>query len=105
MIRVSEGVFVALLTLTMPSMCAYTNFARAHETRTGWKYDGACCSEQHCHPVKDGTVVDRLDGVWVEGFGVLSYTDARLRRSGDDMDHVCVSTGKLLCVYQKPKDM
>lgn len=79
--------------------------AQAHETKTGWRYDNACCSEQHCHPVKDGVVTDMADGVWVEGFGIMSYTDQRLRRSGDDEDHLCTSDGKLLCVYQKPKDM
>jgi hypothetical protein len=103
--RVIEGILVAVLVLLMLSTCAYRNFVMAHETLTGWAYDNACCSDQHCHPVKDGVVEDKVDGVHVQGFGILSYTDQRLRRSGDNNDHVCTSEGKLLCVYEKPKGM
>lgn len=79
--------------------------AMAHETKTGWNYDSACCSERHCHPVNDGVVEDKRDGVLVQGFGLMSYSDARLRWSQDNQDHLCTSDGKLLCVYRKPKDM
>jgi hypothetical protein len=67
-------------------------------------YDPACCSERDCSPADDA-VVDLPDGgVRVEGHGVLLPTDPRLRRSRDFEAHVCVSaSGRLLCVYQRPK--
>ena len=46
------------------------------------------------------------DGVHVSGFGVLSYSDPRLRWSRDFEAHVCATQyapRKLLCVYRKPK--
>lgn len=80
-------------------------YAHAHETKTGWLYDPSCCNDTHCHPVEDGTVEDKRDGVSVTGFGILSYSDPRLRWSRDNGDHVCTSNGKLLCVYRRPRDM
>ncbi len=74
--------------------------ASAHE----W-YDPNCCAQVHCHPVDDGVVQEKKDGVYVTGYGVLSYTDPRLRWSRDDRDHVCEMGPKLLCVYRRPKDM
>jgi hypothetical protein len=43
--------------------------------------------------------------VHVQGFGILSRSDSRLRTSRDDQDHVCQQPGKLLCVYRKPNGM
>ena len=77
--------------------------ARAHS----W-YEVTCCSERDCLPVDDGVVVERADGVHVQGHGTLSRTDPRLRMSRDDRDHLCVSqhaATKLLCVYRKPNGM
>lgn len=68
-------------------------------------YEDSCCSGIDCREVADGTVEERAVGVHVKGFGILSYSDPRLRWSRDDQDHLCVSIsdGKLLCVYRKPK--
>jgi hypothetical protein len=69
-------------------------------------YEPACCSGVDCAPVQDGLIEDRADGVHVRGYGTLSYTDARLRWSQDDRDHMCVTqdaSHKLLCVYRRPK--
>jgi len=74
--------------------------ASAHD----W-YELGCCGGSHCGPVADGVVVERKDGVSVQGFGTLSYSDPRLRWSRDDRDHVCSVGDKLLCVYRKPKGM
>jgi len=74
--------------------------AHAHD----W-YETSCCGGSHCGPVADGVVIEGADGVTVEGFGLLSYGDTRLRWSRDDRDHLCVVDGKLACVYRKPKDM
>jgi hypothetical protein len=65
-------------------------------------YDLSCCGDNHCHPVPDNIVSDTKDGVYVQGFGILSYSDARLHWSHDDHDHVCISDSKLICVYRKP---
>lgn len=78
--------------------------AKAHNAPSGWQYDLSCCSDQDCGPVEDGVVTERKDGIHVEGHGVLSETDPRVRWSRDGQDHLCLSpTNKLLCVYRKPK--
>jgi hypothetical protein len=77
--------------------------ARAHS----W-YEAACCSERDCVPVEEGVVVEKADGVHVQGHGILNRMDPRLRMSRDDRDHLCVaphSSTKLLCVYRKPNGM
>jgi len=69
-------------------------------------YEVACCSGVDCAPVPDTVVEELPDGVHVSGFGVLSYSDPRLRWSRDFEAHVCATQGsqpKLLCVYRKPK--
>jgi hypothetical protein len=71
-------------------------------------YEAACCSGIDCAPVENGVVVERDDGVHVEGFGILHEGDSRLRWSLDDEDHICASRSqpaKLLCVYRKHKSM
>ena len=77
--------------------------ARAHS----W-YEAACCSERDCVPVEEGVVVEKTDGVHVQGHGILNRMDPRLRMSRDDRDHLCIaqhSSTKLLCVYRKPNGM
>jgi hypothetical protein len=98
--RASAALWWLSATLFMLSALLWTcSRADAH----GW-YDPACCSERDCAPA-DEAVVDLPDGgVRVEGHGVLAATDPRLRRSKDFEAHVCVSaSGRLLCVYQRPK--
>jgi hypothetical protein len=75
--------------------------AHAH----GW-YEAACCSGTDCAPVDDAAVEEMADGVHVDGFGVLSYSDPRLRWSKDFEAHVCATATaprRLLCVYRRPK--
>ena len=57
-------------------------------------YEPACCSGVDCGPVQDGMIEERADGVHVRGYGTLSYTDARLRWSQDDRDHM-VEDGRI----------
>lgn len=98
--------FWAIMALTM-FMALFVLLA-AEKARAHSFYDGDCCSLIDCKPVPDGTVVEntRTGAVTVLG-QTLPHGDARLRRSRDDQDHVCanVSTGKLLCVYLRPKGM
>lgn len=76
--------------------------AAAHDL--AW-YEASCCHDQHCRPVDDGVVNEKTDGVWVDGYGILSYSDPRLRWSRDNNDHLCVNGTKLICVYRRPKGM
>lgn len=88
-------------TALVTSFCLSANAALSHS----W-YEPACCGGQDCGPVDDAVVDERRDGVHVKGFGVLSYSDPRLRWSRDFEAHVCATKGgepKLLCVYRKPK--
>jgi hypothetical protein len=97
----SNQLFAFSLLVAFPVCLAET--ARAHS----W-YEVACCSERDCVPVEDGVVVEKTDGVHVQGFGILSRTDPRLRLSRDDRDHLCVAQAgatKLICVYRKPNGM
>jgi hypothetical protein len=92
--------FTAVLLL---ALIAWANPLKAH----AW-YDAACCSDRDCKPVDDGVVAEKADGVHVQGHGILSRTDSRLRMSRDDRDHLCVPSydkTKLLCVYRKPNGM
>lgn len=91
-------------------IAAAINSAQAHD----W-YESACCSGQDCKPVPDGVVTEHVDGVHVQGYGVLSESDPRIRWSQDDRDHICAATNppyyaqgiqqKLRCVYRKRKFM
>jgi len=79
-----------LLTLPVP-------FSYAHE----W-YSNECCSDRDCHPVADGVVKELADGVHVQGWDVLKYTDSRLKWSQDAHNHICVNSTNtsLYCVYR-----
>lgn len=77
----------------------------------GW-YESSCCGGEDCKPVPDGTVTETKEGVTVQGWGIMSESDGRLRWSQDERDHICISKatyaapiGKLLCVYRKRKFM
>lgn len=88
--------------MMLPIIAAVAQFITVHM----W-YENACCGGMDCKPVADGVVEDRQQGVEVNGFGLLSYSDPRLRWSQDNSDHLCVSnstmTPKLVCVYRRFK--
>lgn len=88
---------IGALTVIMTVIGLY-DVAQSHE----W-YDSKCCNETHCHPVADGVVQEKADGVLVAGYGTVPYTDDRLHWSKDDRDHICVSNLLLLCVYRRVK--
>jgi hypothetical protein len=81
----------------------YATQARGHS----W-YETSCCSGKDCAPVEDGVVTEGPNGVHVQGFGLMSPSDPRIRWSRDDRDHLCVIHGmpntmsKLRCVYRRP---
>lgn len=68
-------------------------------------YDKECCADVDCHPVPPGTVKELRDGVAVTGYGILDYSDPRLRWSKDGGEHVCIAPSGLMCVYRPPKGM
>ncbi len=71
--------------------------AKAHS----W-YEQACCSDNDCKPVSSEEVVELKEGVKVRRWGILSYSDPRLRWSHDGRMHICESPTKLHCVYRPP---
>jgi len=104
----NDWLLVAAIAIAL-MMLTWITPAGAHD----W-YESACCSGKDCMPVKDGVVTETADGVRVEGFGILSESDSRLRWSQDDRDHICAFnsstfgapvTRKLQCVYRKRKFM
>lgn len=78
----------------------YVRVADAHE----W-YDGDCCSDHDCKPVREGVVEDSADGgVDVKGWGHIGPSESKLRESKDTEDHLCIHSGgfdtkDLKCVY------
>jgi hypothetical protein len=66
-------------------------------------YEPKCCSGVDCKPVDDEVIAEKSDGLHVQGFGIMSYTDPRLNWSRDYQNHLCVRGGKLLCIYRRPQ--
>ena len=88
--------------------------AFAHTAPSGWAYDRDCCSDMDCAPVPDSAVREATGGYSVRlvpgGHPLVSapmsafvaHGSPALRVSGDDRRHVCVSHGRVLCVYVPP---
>lgn len=93
--------------------------AAAHQAPTGWAYDWECCNTMDCGPAAGGQVrEERREGVL--GYAVripagghhhypgavdafVPMGDPRIRVSGDEDRHACVSgSGRLLCIYVPP---
>lgn len=105
---VAFAVLVALVLFTM----IWPSRAGAHEAPTGWSYDAACCNTRDCAPIETVFVEIRADGyhVTIPGgahtyvpetrYEFLPWGDRRLRRSGDEFYHACVTPGgSFLCLY------
>jgi hypothetical protein len=89
--------------------------AAAHRAPSGWEYDQACCSDLDCAPVPESAVVEATGGYIVRLVpgqhpmvraplaAFLAHGDSRIRVSGDEHRHACVSgSGRLLCIYVPP---
>lgn len=91
--------------------------ASAHEAPSGWSYDRECCHDLDCSTVPDGAIREVAGGYSVmlsagqhpmlagtaraEVF--LPHGDPRIRVSGDQHRHACVSrTGHVFCIYIPP---
>ena len=64
--------------------------ARAHEADTGFRYDGACCSDKDCRPADPGEVKEAPGGWLVVPSGIfIPHGDLRLHDAPDGRFHVC----------------
>jgi hypothetical protein len=96
------------------AIIAFAAMARAHTAPTGWAYDVECCHVHDCAPVPDRAVREATGGYSVRLLpgdhplvttplaAFLAHGSPALRVSGDDRRHVCVSQGRILCVYIPP---
>jgi len=67
--------------------------ARAHESDTGFRYDGACCSDKDCRPADPGEVKEAPGGWLVVPSGIfIPHGDLRLHDAPDGRFHVCNKT-------------
>lgn len=111
----SYKAFISGAILVVGGFALTTCVAMGHEAPSGWTYDIECCSSIDCAPVMAEAVTVTPDG-WrvVLGVGehftgrtvdqIVPFDDPRIRISGDEDFHVCLSihTGRLLCVYVPP---
>lgn len=90
--------------------------ALAHQAPSGWAYDRECCHNLDCAPAPDGAIREVQGGYQVTlapgshpmvrdrtVTGFVPHGDPRIRVSGDEDRHACVSgTGRILCIYIPP---
>lgn len=92
--------------------------AAAHQAPSGWEYDPSCCSGTDCAPVPDEAIREAQGGYEVliqpgthpmVGEGAeparrfVPHGDPRIRTSGDERKHACVSRfGAIYCLYVPP---
>ncbi|NKC33483.1 hypothetical protein [Falsiroseomonas selenitidurans] len=92
--------------------------AAAHQAPSGWDYDQDCCHTRDCAPVPDGAVAEVAGGYRVRVMpgshpmlppgappvdAFVPHGDRRIRVSGDEDRHACLSRGgAVLCVYVPP---
>lgn len=95
--------------------------ARAHQAPSGWHYDPECCSGRDCAEVAPPAVTPAgLEFLVVPGGHpaatlarrplriVVAHDDRRIRASGDDRWHLCLTLdgrAYVLCVYRPPMGM
>ena len=105
----------ALLAMLLAvAVAALAAAALAHQSPSGWEYDLACCSVHDCAPVPETAVREATGGYSVRLVpgdhplvtsplaAFVAHGSPALRVSGDDRRHVCVSHGRVLCVYVPP---
>jgi hypothetical protein len=103
----------------LPVIAILAGPAAAHQAPAGWEYDPECCNTRDCAPARAGQIrEERRDGVL--GYAVtvplgthhharvpvkafIPLGDPRIRVSGDEDRHVCLSaTGHIFCLYVPP---
>lgn len=89
--------------------------AMAHRAPSGWAYDHECCHDLDCAPVAEAAIREVAGGYQVTILpgthpmvpagaaavtGFVPHGDRRIRPSGDQHRHACVSrAGAILCIY------
>lgn len=117
--RTSEGrdwpyvIGQALLALLGAGMIASTFFvedAEPHQAVAsklqplGWTYGWECCSLTDCSEQKAGAIVETPKGYVVKASGtIIPYGDKKIKRSKDELFHLCTHGGKpdgvVICLY------
>lgn len=85
---------LSLLWAALALLAVWTAWAtspvRAHEADTGFRYDGACCSDKDCRPADPGEVKEAPGGWLVVPSGIfIPHGDLRLHDAPDGRFHVC----------------
>lgn len=81
---------LAMACLAAAFWLASTIDVPAHEADTGFRYDGACCSEKDCRPADPGEVKEAPGGWLVVPSGIfIPHGDLRLHDAPDGRFHVC----------------
>lgn len=105
----AAAVVTGLLLLALPAL--------AHQAPSGWDYDRECCHNFDCAAVRDGLIREVQGGyrvtlragqhpmlsgaVTVDLF--IPHGDRRIRVSGDENRHACVTSGgHVFCIYVPP---
>ncbi len=106
MIRVTAVLVLSAAISTAPA---------AHQAPAGWEYDRECCDSQDCAQVADANVREVAGGyqvviapgqhpfVSVPVNAFIEHGSSRIRVSGDEHKHACVSrSGYVYCIYVPP---
>lgn len=101
--------------LAVCAAVALAGAALAHRAPAGWEYDPECCSARDCAQVRPGAIREVAGGYSVviepgthmmvpagsprfEAF--VPFGDPRIRPSGDEHRHACLSAWRhLYCIY------
>lgn len=108
--------YLAIVVIIVALLGFALRLASAHDAPSGFQYDPQCCggaaTSGDCAPVPDAAIREAQGGYSVlirpgehpmahaPVSGFLAHGDDRIRPSGDDRRHACISrSGRLLCVY------
>lgn len=89
--------------LALALISATTTAAGAHEAPLGWQYPWACCHDQDCRQVADGTVKEQGQGYLIVPMNVfIPLGDKRVKMSPDGHYHVCSVGSFVICLFVPP---
>jgi hypothetical protein len=60
-------------------------------------YPGACCAENHCHPVPCDELLERSDGNWI--WYNFVFNRSVVKPSEDRFCHVCTIGANGVCAF------
>jgi len=82
--------------------------AAAHDSKSGWTYPLACCSDFDCREVAEADVLEGPQGYVIKVTGeVIPMTSRKVRNSPDGQFHWCSvqgkADGKTICLFVPPR--